>query len=150
MLKGEQLTAQFAPGIKLSTGLLGWLQASLYTVTYTRNGAGVQYVGNRARLTAVAPDSWKLPFAAGLSQEIGYARLGFAENRWAYEITPIFGKETGSVSLLINHESRIRAWAGCRPTVVGAGAASASWLPSKRRELSRSGVLLRSGACVRI
>ncbi|GAC1487255.1 MAG: hypothetical protein NVS1B5_10120 [Gemmatimonadaceae bacterium] len=57
---------------------------------------------NRARLTAVAPERWKLPFDAGLSQEIGYARLGFAESRWAYELSPIIGKEVGSVSLLFN------------------------------------------------
>jgi hypothetical protein len=88
--------------IELSTGLLSWLEASLYTVTYARDGAGVQYVGNRARLTAVAPESWKLPFDAGLLQEIGYARPGFAENRWAYEITPIFGKAMGSVSFYFN------------------------------------------------
>jgi hypothetical protein len=88
--------------IELGTGLFSWLEASLYAVTYARNGAGVQYVGNRARLTAAAPGSWKLPFDAGLSQEIGYARPGFAENRWAYEITPIFGKEMGCVSLLLN------------------------------------------------
>jgi hypothetical protein len=88
--------------IELGTGLFSWLEASLYAATYARNGAGVQYVGNRARLTAALPKSWKLPFDAGLSQEIGYARPGFAENRWAYEITPILGKEMGSVSLLLN------------------------------------------------
>jgi hypothetical protein len=88
--------------IEVSTGLLSWLEASLYAVTYARNGAGVQFVGNRARLTAALPKTWKLPFNAGLSQEIGYARPGFAENRWAYEITPIFGKEMGSISLLLN------------------------------------------------
>src|SRR5712671_504192 len=88
--------------LELSTGLASWLEASLYAVSYARNGAGVQYVGNRARLTAVAPHSWRLPFDAGLSQELGYARPGFAENRWAYEVTPIIGKAMGNVSFLIN------------------------------------------------
>jgi len=88
--------------LELSTGLAGWLSASFYTVAYARNGAGVQYVGNRARLTAVAPNRWHLPFDAGLSQEVGYARSGFAENRWGYEITPILEKEIGNVSLLLN------------------------------------------------
>jgi hypothetical protein len=37
-----------------------------------------------------------------VSQEIGYARPGFAENRWGYEITPILGKEMGRVSFLLN------------------------------------------------
>lgn len=88
--------------LELSTGLASWLEASLYAITYARSGAGVQYVGNRARLTAVAPSKWNLPFDAGLSQEIGYARAGFAENRWGYEIAPIFGKELGRVYLLLN------------------------------------------------
>ena len=88
--------------LELSTGLASWLEASLYAITYARSGAGFQYVGNRVRLTAVAPSKWNLPFDAGLSQEIGYARDGFAENRWAYEITPILGKEFGRISLVLN------------------------------------------------
>jgi hypothetical protein len=88
--------------LELSTGLASWLEASIYAVSYARNGAGLQYVGNRARLTAVAPRSWNLPFAAGLSQEVGYARPGFAENQWAYEVTPILGKEMGNISLVLN------------------------------------------------
>jgi hypothetical protein len=88
--------------LELSTGLASWLEASVYAITYARNGAGVQYVGNRGRLTAVAPAKWNLPFDAGLSQEIGYARPGFAENRWGYEITPILGKQLGRVSFLLN------------------------------------------------
>jgi len=88
--------------LEVSTGIASWLEASLYAVTYARSGAGLQYVGNRARLTAVAPSKWNLPFEAGLSQEVGYARAGFAENRWAYEITPILGKDLGRVSLVVN------------------------------------------------
>jgi hypothetical protein len=77
--------------LELSTGLASWIEASIYAVSYARSGAGLQYVGNRARLTAVAPRSWNLPFDAGISQEVGYARPGFAENRWGYEVTPILG-----------------------------------------------------------
>jgi hypothetical protein len=88
--------------LEVSTGIASWLEASLYAVTYARSGAGLQYVGNRVRLTAVAPSKWNLPFDAGVSHEIGYARTGFAENRWAYEITPILGKELGRVSLFLN------------------------------------------------
>jgi len=88
--------------LELSAGLASWLEASFYAITYARNGAGFQYVGNRVRLTAVAPSKSSLPFEAALSQEIGYARDGFAENRWAYEITPILGKEFGRISLVLN------------------------------------------------
>ena len=88
--------------LELSTGIASWLEASLYAVTYARSGTGLQYVGNRARLTAVAPAKWNLFLDAGVSQEVGYARAGFAENRWGYEITPILGKELGRVSFLLN------------------------------------------------
>ncbi len=88
--------------LEVSTGLASWLSASFYMVGYARSGVGIQYVGNRARLAAVAPDRWNLPFDAGVSQEVGCARPGFAENRWGYEITPILGKEIGKVSLLLN------------------------------------------------
>ena len=88
--------------LELSTALASWLEASLYAIAYARNGSGVQYVGNRVRLTAAAPSKWNLPLNAGVSQEIGYARDGFAENRWAYEITPILGKEFGKISFVLN------------------------------------------------
>ena len=88
--------------LEFSTGLACWLEASVYAITYARNGAGIQYVGNRVRLTAVAPSKWNLPFDAGLSQEVGYARPGFAENRWAYEISPILGRTLGDISFVLN------------------------------------------------
>lgn len=100
--EGRATHRAFRSSLELSTGLASWLEASLYAVSYARSGAGFQYVGNRARLTAVAPPRWNLPLDVGLAQEIGYARPGFAENRWAYEITPILGKSLGSVSLLLN------------------------------------------------
>jgi len=100
--EGRATDRALRSSLELSTGLASWIEASIYAVSYARNGAGVQYVGNRARLTAVAPHHWSLPFALGLSQEVGYARPGFAENRWAYEITPILGKAMGNVSFLLN------------------------------------------------
>src|SRR4051812_17497517 len=100
--EGRSTHRAFRSTLEISTPLATWLEGSLYTVGYARSGAGVQYVGNRARLTAVAPSTWNLPFDAGLSQEIGYSRPGFAENRWGYEIAPIFGKGIGKVSLLFN------------------------------------------------
>ncbi len=100
--EGRATHRAFRSSLELSTGITNWLEASLYAVGYARSGAGVQYVGNRARVTTVVPRSWNLPFAAGLSQEVGYARPGFAENRCAYEITPILGKELGRMSLVFN------------------------------------------------
>jgi len=101
-IEGRATHRALRSSLELSTGLASWLSASFYAVAYGRNGAGIQYVGNRARLTAVAPGRWNLPFDAGLSQEIGYARPGFAESLWGYEITPILGKKIGKASLLLN------------------------------------------------
>ena len=100
--EGRATHRAFRSSFEVSTGLASWLEASAYAVTYARSGRGVQYVGNRARVTAVAPTSWNLPFDAGLAQEVGYARKGFAEHRWAYEITPILGRQFGSASLVLN------------------------------------------------
>jgi len=99
---GRATHRAFRSAIEVSTGLTSWLEGSVYAIGYARNGAGVQYVGNRARLTAVVPRAWNLPFDLGVSQELGYARPGFSENRWAYEITPILGRELRRVSLVLN------------------------------------------------
>lgn len=100
--EGRATHHAFRSSIELSAGLSSWLEASVYTVTYARNTAGFTYVGNRGRLTALAPATWGLPFEAGISQEIGYARPGFAESPWAYEVTPIVGKDFGGISLRVN------------------------------------------------
>ncbi|MFL5498672.1 MAG: hypothetical protein ACJ79I_03665 [Gemmatimonadaceae bacterium] len=100
--EGRASHRAFRSSLELSTGISSWLEASLYAVSYARSGTGVQYVGNRLRLTSIAPKNWHLPFAAGLSQEVGYSRPGFAENRWGYEITPILEKNVGPVNLVLN------------------------------------------------
>ena len=88
--------------LELSAGLTNWLEASVYTVSYARSGAGLEYVGNRGRLTAAAPRRWNLPIELGLSQEVGYARSGFSESRWVYEFVPVVGKKFGLASLMLN------------------------------------------------
>jgi hypothetical protein len=100
--EGRATHRSLRSSIELSAGLSNWLEASLYTVTYARNTAGFAYVGNRGRLTAIAPTTWGLPFEAGISQELGYARSGFAESLWAYEVIPIVGKDLGKISILVN------------------------------------------------
>jgi hypothetical protein len=100
--EGRATHRAFRSAVELSTGLASWLEGSFYAVAYARDGAGVQYVGNRARITAVVPRTWNLPFDLGLAHEVGYARAGFAENRWAYEITPILGKQVGRMQVAIN------------------------------------------------
>jgi hypothetical protein len=88
--------------LEITHGLLPWLEGSVYFVGAAFRGRNAEYVGNRLRLTAVAPQKWNLPFDLGLSQEIGYARPGFAEHRWVYELSPILGKSFGPVLFLLN------------------------------------------------
>jgi hypothetical protein len=88
--------------LEITHGLTPWLEGSLYFVGGAFRGRGAEYVGNRVRLTAVAPDNWNLPVDLGLSQEIGYTRPGFSEHRWVYELSPIVGKSFGPVSLVVN------------------------------------------------
>ena len=88
--------------LEINRTLARWLQASLYLTSNARPGHGLAYVGNRLKVTTVAPSSWKLPVELGLANEISYARAGFSENRWMYELTPILAKSFGPVSLVLN------------------------------------------------
>lgn len=87
---------------EIGTGITNWLEASVYVLAARRPGAGTSYVGNRLRATATVPATWNLPFEIGLTQEVGYARPGFAENRWTYELSPMIGKSWHSVALVVN------------------------------------------------
>jgi len=82
--------------------LSSWLQVSAYLTASKRPGHGLAYVGNRLKVTTVAPSTWNLPMELGLANEISYARAGFSENRWTYELTPIFSKSFGALSLVFN------------------------------------------------
>jgi hypothetical protein len=88
--------------LEIGTGITNWLEGSVYVLFVHRPNAGASYVGNRIRATAAAPADWNLPFEFGLTQEVGYARPGFAENRWTYELSPMIGKTWGSVALVAN------------------------------------------------
>jgi hypothetical protein len=88
--------------LEIGGGLTNWLEASIYVLAVHQPNAGASYVGNRIRTTASAPADWNLPVELGLTQEVGYARPGFAENRWTYELSPMIGKTWGSVALVAN------------------------------------------------
>jgi hypothetical protein len=87
---------------EIGRGLRDWLEASVYVLGVHQPNVGSSYVGNRLRVTASLPAGWNLPLEFGLTQEIGYARSGFAENRWTYEISPMIGKTWGPVSFALN------------------------------------------------
>lgn len=88
--------------LEIERGLTHWLEAAVYVVGVHQSNIGSSYVGNRIRVTASAPAAWNLPVEFGLTQEIGYARPGFAENQWTYELAPMIGKSWGPVAFVLN------------------------------------------------
>lgn len=88
--------------LELSRTLNNWLRASAYVTANSRPGHALSYVGNRFKLTSVAPSKWNLPFEFGVANEIAYSRPGFGEYRWAYEFTPMLAKDFGPLELVFN------------------------------------------------
>lgn len=87
--------------MELSYGAARWLEGAVYVVAYT-HGAGTAFVGNRVRLTAVAPASWNLPVRVALAQEVTHTRHGYAETPWAYELTPILQRSFGRMDAVLD------------------------------------------------
>jgi hypothetical protein len=88
--------------LEISRTLVAWLQGTAYVTANARPSHALSYVGNRIKLTAVAPSGWRMPFDVGLANELVYSRPGFAEDRWAYELTPILAKTVGPVAFVFN------------------------------------------------
>ena len=101
---GESLPGHrsFRSSIEYTHNLRTWLAGSAYVTAFAGQGRDLSYVGNRFRLTAIAPEKWSLPFALGVANEVIYARAPYSENRWAYELTPIIAKDFGSFSVRLN------------------------------------------------
>jgi len=88
--------------LELSAGLTNYLEASLYVLGARRSDGHSAYVGNRLRLTAAVPADFGLPIGLGITQEIGYSRPGFAEDKWSYELSPMVSARWSSLSFVIN------------------------------------------------
>lgn len=88
--------------LELTRAFSSWLQGSAYLTANARPGHSLAYVGNRIKVTTVAPASWSLPFELGLANELSYARAGFAEHLWTYELTPILSKRVGPLDFVVN------------------------------------------------
>jgi hypothetical protein len=88
--------------LEIGGGITDWLEASVYVLGVHRPGLGASYVGNRLRATASVPASWNWPMDFGITQEVGFALAGFAENRWTYELSPMIGKSWRSLAFVAN------------------------------------------------
>ena len=103
------IDAEFVPtrhmlrsSFELGAGLTRWLEGSVYVLGARQANGHSSYVGNRFRLTAVLPAPEGSPFGLGLTQEVGYARPGFAEDRWSYELSPMLSATWKSLSFVVN------------------------------------------------
>lgn len=88
--------------LEISRTLSSWLQGTAYITANALPSHSLSYVGNRLKLTAVAPSSWHLPVDVGLANELVYTRPGFAEYQWAYELSPILARTFGALTVAFN------------------------------------------------
>jgi hypothetical protein len=97
--------------LEITQGINDWSEVGFYVFTSTRDGQGVQWVGDHIRPRVRAPDSWHWPVGVSLSTEVGYQRARFAPDTWNWEIRPIVDKQSGRWYWAINPALE-RAWHG--------------------------------------
>jgi hypothetical protein len=97
--------------IEITQGLNSWSEVGFYIFTSSRNGNGVQWVGNHIRPRVRVPESWHWPVGVSLSTEVGYQRAFFDKNTWTWEIRPIVDKQIGRWYLATNPALE-RTWHG--------------------------------------
>ncbi len=104
--------------VEFTQGLSKWAELGFYVFTEEHNGTGVQWVGDHIRPRVRIPESWHWPVGVSLSNEIGYARLAYANPTWSWQIMPIVDQTAGkwywSVNTTLN-------W-GIHPTGLPPGA----------------------------
>jgi hypothetical protein len=88
--------------LELSAGLTNYLEAAVYVLGARRDDGHSAFVGNRLRVTAAVPAHFGLPIGLGITQELGYSRPGYAEDKWSYELSPMVSANLGSLSLVLN------------------------------------------------
>lgn len=88
--------------IEITHGINNWSEVGFYIFTNSRNGEGVQWVGDHIRPRVRAPDSWHWPVGVSLSLEFGYQRRVFSTDTWTLEIRPIVDKQIGRWYLVFN------------------------------------------------
>lgn len=81
--------------IEITHGFTDWFETGFYIFTSSRNGQGVQWVGNHVRPRVRIPKKWNWPIGLSLSNEIGYQRHKFSGDTWTWEIRPIVDKQMG-------------------------------------------------------
>jgi len=81
--------------IEITHGFTDWFETGFYIFTSSKNGYGVDWVGDHIRPRFSVPKSWNWPVGLSVSQEIGYQRRQFSVDTWTYELRPIIDKQIG-------------------------------------------------------
>ncbi|HEU4989474.1 MAG TPA: hypothetical protein VFT41_06815 [Gemmatimonadaceae bacterium] len=97
--------------LEITQGINDWAEVGFYVFTSSRNGQGVQWVGDHIRPRIRVPDSWHWPVGVSLSTEFGYQRTQFSEDSWNWEIRPIIDQTLGAWYWAINPAFE-RTWKG--------------------------------------
>jgi hypothetical protein len=93
---------QFHETLEITHGFTDWFETGFYVFTSSKNGQGVQWVGDHIRPRFRVPKTWHWPVGVSLSQEIGYQRRQFSTDTWTYELRPIVDKQLGRWYLSCN------------------------------------------------
>ncbi|HEX4022609.1 MAG TPA: hypothetical protein VHX63_15795 [Acidobacteriaceae bacterium] len=97
--------------VEITTGLNDWAEVGFYIFTSSRDGMGLQWVGDHIRPRVRVPPSWHWPVGVSISNEIGYQRALFSTDTWTWQINPIVDQQTGrwywSINTILN-----RSWHG--------------------------------------
>jgi hypothetical protein len=88
--------------IEITHGFTDWFETGFYIFTSSRNGNGVQWVGDHIRPRVRIPPKWNWPVGLSLSNEIGYQRRQFSVDTWTWEMRPIIDKQLGPWYLSFN------------------------------------------------
>jgi len=81
--------------IEITHGFTDWFETGFYIFTSSRNGQGVQWVGDHIRPRVRIPKKWHWPVGLSLSNEVGYQRRQFSTDTWTWELRPIVDKQHG-------------------------------------------------------
>jgi hypothetical protein len=97
--------------LEITQGINNWTEVGFYVFTSTRDGQGVQWVGDHIRPRVRVPESWHWPVGVSLSTEVGYQRARFGPDTWNWEIRPIVDKQKGLWYFAVNPALE-RTWHG--------------------------------------
>ena len=97
--------------LEITQGINGWSEVGFYVFTSTRDGQGVQWVGDHIRPRIRVPESWDWPVGVSLSTEVGYQRPVYSDDTWTWKIRAIIDKAVGRWYFAVNPALE-RTWHG--------------------------------------